>query len=258
MRILLTNDDGIDGPGLHALARALKAAGHDILIVAPAVDHSGFGAALGPLHVTGQVSYEDRQIEALLDVPAFALDGSPALCVFSTVLGGFGATPDLVVSGINAGQNQGRAVLFSGTVGAALTACQFGVPGMAVSMAKGADDEWHWDTAAACAAALVDSALEVGTAGVINVNVPNVRPHALRGFKTARLATGGNVQTSMVEKEPGTLELSFERFEPEPGTDVALLREGYVTLSLLAVARDIEDSMLDDIVKRLANEQLAR
>jgi 5'-nucleotidase len=257
MRILLTNDDGIDSPGLHALARAMKTCGHEVVIVAPAVDHSGYGSALGPLHTTGQVSFEDRKIEDLLDVEAYAVDGSPALCAFSAVLGGFGATPDLVVSGINAGQNQGRAVLFSGTVGAALTACQFGVPGMAVSLAKRTDDEWHWDTAAVCAASLLNAVREIGTSGVLNVNVPNVRPYAVRGFKKARLAIGGRVQTAMVEAGPGTLELNFERFEAEPGTDVALLRENYVTLSLISVARDLDDPALDAVVGRLTNKELA-
>lgn len=257
MRILLTNDDGIDAPGLHALARALKTCGHEVLIVAPALDHSGFGAALGPLHVTNQVTFEDRKIEDLLGVEAYAVDGSPALCAFSAALGGFGAIPDMVVSGINSGQNQGRAVLFSGTVGAALTACQFGVPAMAVSLARRPDDEWHWDTAAVCAASLVHAVEEIGTVGVLNVNVPNVRPYAVRGFKSGRLAIGGKVQTAMVEKEPGTLELSFERFEPEPGTDVAVLREGYVALSLIEVARDVQGDALAGLLGRLNNEELA-
>ena len=257
MRILLTNDDGINAPGLHALARTMKAAGHDITIVAPAEDHSGFGAGLGPLHVTGQVSFEDREIEELLGVPTFAVDGSPALCAFSAALGGFGEPPDMVVSGINAGQNQGRAVLFSGTVGAALTACQFGIPAMAVSLQKRPDDEWYWDTAGVCAASLVHAVRDIGTAGVLNVNVPNVRPYAVRGFKQGRLAIGGKVQTAMVEKEPGTLELSFERFEPEPGTDVAVLREGYVALSLIEVARDIKGDALDELLGRLTNDELA-
>jgi 5'-nucleotidase len=257
MRILLTNDDGIDAPGLHALARALKTCGHDVLIVAPAEDHSGYGAALGPLHVTGQVSFEDRKIEDLLGIPAFAVDGSPALCAFSAALGGFGDPPDMVVSGINAGQNQGRAVLFSGTVGAALTACQFGIPAMAVSLQKRPDDEWFWDTAAVCGASLIHAVQEIGTVGVLNVNVPNVRPYAVRGFKAGRLAIGGKVQTAMVEKEPGTLELSFERFEPEPGSDVAVLREGYVSLSLIEVARDVQGDALDGLLGRLVNDELA-
>jgi 5'-nucleotidase len=252
MRILLTNDDGIDAPGLHALARALKTCGHEVVIAAPARDYSGFGAALGALHVTGQVLFEDRKIEDLLHVEAYAVDGPPALCAFSGVLGGFGGSFELVVSGINAGQNQGRAVIFSGTVGAALAAVQFGVPAMAVSLAHRPDDVWHWDTAAVCAASLVDSVYEIGPVAVLNVNVPNVRPYDIRGLRSAPLAIGGKVQTAMVEKEPGALELSFERFEPQPGTDVALLREGYVTLTLLEVAREMGGATLDVIMSKIA------
>jgi 5'-nucleotidase len=257
MRILLTNDDGIDAPGLHSLARAVKTCGHDVVIVAPARDYSGFGAALGPLHLTGQVLFEDRKIEDLLNVEAYAVDGPPALCAFSAALGGFGDKPDLLVSGINAGQNQGRAVLFSGTVGAALAACQFGVPAMAVSLQHRPDDQWYWDTAAVCAASLVQSVYEIGPVAVLNVNVPNVRPYDVRGMRAAKLALGGMVQGTMVEKEPGALELNFERTEPIEGTDVALLREGYVTLSLIEVARDVQGEALESIVSQLTSDELA-
>jgi 5'-nucleotidase len=257
MRILLTNDDGIDAPGLHSLARAVKTCGHDVVIVAPARDYSGFGAALGPLHLTGQVLFEDRKIEDLLHVEAYAVDGPPALCAFSAALGGFGDKPDLLVSGINAGQNQGRAVLFSGTVGAALAACQFGVPAMAVSLQHRPDDQWYWDTAAVCAASLVQSVYDIGPVAVLNVNVPNVRPYDVRGMRAAKLALGGTVQGTMVEKEPGALELNFERTEPIEGTDVALLREGYVTLSLIEVARDVQGEALESIVSQLTSEELA-
>lgn len=257
MRILLTNDDGIDAPGLHSLARALRTCGHEIVIAAPARDYSGFGAALGPLHLTRQVLFEDRKIEDLLHVEAYAVDGPPGLCAFAAVLGGFGGSFDVVVSGINAGQNQGRAVIFSGTVGAALASVQFGVPAMAVSLAHRPDDVWHWDTAAVCAASLVDSVYEMGPVAVLNVNVPNVRPYDLRGMKVAPLALGGLVQTAMVEKEPGTLEMNFERFEPTPGTDVAVLREGYVSLTLIEVARDLQGEALDNIVAQLTREELA-
>jgi 5'-nucleotidase len=257
MRILLTNDDGIDAPGLHALAKALKTCGHDVVIAAPNRDYSGYGAALGPLHVTGQVLFEDRKIEDLLHVEAYAVDGPPGLCAFAGVLGGFGGGFDVVVSGINAGQNQGRAVIFSGTVGAALAACQFGVAAMAISLQHRPDDIWYWDTAAVCAASLVDSVRDIGPVAVLNVNVPNVRPYDLRGLKVAKLALGGQVQTAMVEKEPGALELNFERFEPTPDTDVAFLREGYVTLSLIEVARDLQGNALDRIVAQLTTDELA-
>jgi 5'-nucleotidase len=257
VRILLTNDDGIDGPGLHALARTLKTCGHEIVIVAPNRDYSGYGAALGPLHVTGQVLFEDREIEDLLGVEAYAVDGPPALCAFSVALGGFGGKPDLLVSGINAGANLGRAVLHSGTVGAALTACQFGVPAMAISLASRPDEELFWDTAAVCAASLVHSVHATGTDGVLNVNVPNRRPYAVRGMKAASLAVGGVVQSSMAEVQPGALEVTYGKTDPVPGTDIALLLEGWITLSLIEVARDVRGDAIDSLVKRLTNEELA-
>jgi len=257
VRILLTNDDGIDGLGLHALARALKTCGHEVVIAAPNRDYSGYGAALGPLHVTGQVLFEDREIEELLGVEAYAVDGPPALCAFSAALGGFGGKPDLLVSGINAGANLGRAVLHSGTVGAALTACQFGVPAMAISLAHRPDEEFYWDTAAVCAASLVHSAYETGTVGVFNVNVPNRRPCAVRGMKAATLAVGGVVQASMAEAGPGTLEINYGRSDPVPGSDIALLLDGWITLSLIEAGRDVAGGAIDTIVRRLTNEELA-
>jgi 5'-nucleotidase len=257
MRMLLTNDDGIDSPGLHSLAKVLATCGHNVVIAAPARDYSGFSAALGPLHLTGQILFETREIDGLLGMEAFAVDGPPALCAFSAALGGFGGGFDMVVSGINAGQNLGRAVLHSGTVGAALTAAQFGVPAMAVSLQHRSDDVWLWETAAVCAAALVNVAAEVCASGILNVNVPNVRPYAVRGFRRAALAIGGTVQAAAVEKEPGALEINFERTTPRPDTDVALLAEGYVTISLIEAARDVEGPALDAFVARLTNAELA-
>ena len=257
MRIVLTNDDGIDAPGLTALAQALKTCGHEVVIVAPQRDYSGFGAALGPLHVDNQVVFEAREIEALVGVEAYAVDGPPALCAFSVALGGFGELPDVLVSGINAGANLGRAVLHSGTVGAALTASQFGIPSMAISLGSHGAAEKHWDTAAVCAASLVHSVHATGTVGALNVNVPNVRPYAVRGLKMATLALRGTVQARMDETTPGTLELNFERAEQDPGTDVALLQEGWITLSLIEAARDVDPASLRTIVDRLSLDELA-
>lgn len=261
VRIVVTNDDGIDGPGLHALARVLKTCGHDVVIVAPAQDCSGFGAALGPLHVTGQVAFEAREVEALLGIDAYAVDGPPGLCAFSVVLGGFGAKPDLVVSGINAGANMGRAVLFSGTVGAALAANQFGVPAMAVSLGSRPDSEEHyWDTAAACAASLVHQAHDLGTTGVLNINVPNSRPYAIKGLKATRLAVGGVVQARMDEVAPGTLEVNYGSGGAAnlvEGTDVEALLSGWVSVSLIEPIRDVAGDGIDTLVAQLTNQELA-
>ena len=134
MKVLVTNDDGIESAGLHALVRALVGDGRDVVVAAPDCDMSGSGAAIGHIHADEHIDAELVELPGLPGVPAYAVDGPPALCVLSARLGGFGEPPDLVVSGINPGCNTGRAVLHSGTVGAALTAANFGCRGIAVSI----------------------------------------------------------------------------------------------------------------------------
>ncbi|MGH9214633.1 MAG: 5'/3'-nucleotidase SurE [Acidimicrobiales bacterium] len=134
MKVLVTNDDGVGSPGLHALARALVDDGHDVIVVAPDREMSGSAAAIGQVHVEAGIDAERVDLPRLNGVPAYAVAGPPGLCVLTARLGGFGDPPELVVSGINPGCNTGRAVLHSGTVGAALTAANFGCRGLAVSI----------------------------------------------------------------------------------------------------------------------------
>src|SRR5207302_8957593 len=100
MRVLITNDDGVGAPGLAALAVAMVGLGHDVVVAAPLDDRSGSGAAIGPVH-TGEGVRVSRMSIAGVDVPVHGIDGPPALAVMAARLGGFGAPPDLVVSGIN-------------------------------------------------------------------------------------------------------------------------------------------------------------
>jgi 5'-nucleotidase len=134
MKVLVTNDDGVESAGLHALVRALVDDGRDVVVVAPDRDMSGSGAAIGQIHRDEHIDAELVELPGLAGVPAYAVDGPPGLCVLAARLGGFGDPPELVVSGINPGCNTGRAVLHSGTVGAALTAANFGGRGLAVSI----------------------------------------------------------------------------------------------------------------------------
>jgi len=132
---LLTNDDGIHSPGLLAVAEAVCDLG-DLLMVAPVTQQTGMGRGIPPM--------TDRQIrrEAVTvgcqDMPAYGLTGSPAQAVLYGVLALAphicGRKPDLVISGINYGENLGTCVTASGTVGAALQAAELGVPGLAVSL----------------------------------------------------------------------------------------------------------------------------
>ncbi|MCZ7527436.1 MAG: 5'/3'-nucleotidase SurE [Acidimicrobiia bacterium] len=235
MRILVTNDDGVDAPGLAALAGALSRAGHEILVVAPADDRSGSSAAIGPLHRLGPVPMVEHRWPDQPDVPVFSLDVPPAVAVYAACLGGFGPVPDLVASGINPGPNTGHLVLHSGTVGAALTAAGLGVSGLAVSLMIG--DELHWDTAAAFAAASVPWFTGDGAAPrVLNVNVPNVPLAEVRGVRDAELAPYGTVWTATAGSDGRHLQLEFTGDAPpaEPGTDLALLLDGFVAVTPLA------------------------
>jgi 5'-nucleotidase len=134
MKVLVTNDDGIESVGLHALVRALVADGRDVVVVAPDSDRSGSGAAIGHINIQEPIESTRVELPGLPGVPAYSIDGPPGLCVLAARLGGFGTPPDLIVSGINPGCNTGRAVLHSGTVGAALTGANFGLSGLAVSI----------------------------------------------------------------------------------------------------------------------------
>jgi len=237
MRVLVTNDDGVFAPGLAALALAVASEGHDVLIAAPSGECSGAGAALCPLHLTGKIAYSPVTLPGLEPVPTRAVDGPPALAVLSACLGGFGPPPDAVVSGINAGGNTGRAVLHSGTVGAALTAANFGRPAMAVSLALGTPA--HWETAATTAAALLPWLDKLKPPSVLNVNVPNVPRAHVRGVCAAGLADAGTVQAAVIEEDDSeTLELTLPSPRPvSVGTDSHAVAEGYVVLTVLSGLR---------------------
>jgi 5'-nucleotidase len=230
VRVLVTNDDGVAAPGIRAVALGLLEAGHEVTVIAPAQDCSGFGAALGPLHVTGKIDFERATIDGL-DAPAYAVAGPPALCVFAACLGGWGEAPEMVVSGINLGANTGRAILHSGTVGAALTGLNFGCPGLAVSQV--ASEPQLWPTAAFVAVALVGHRSAWPDDVVLNLNVPNAPLERVAGIVPAALEGGGTVRSALIEREAGVLEwhLPDRRPVPREGTDNHWLAEGYATVT---------------------------
>jgi len=129
--ILVTNDDGIDSPGLWAAVEAVLSLG-EVLVVAPDRQWSGGGRAMPP-DVSGRLRYAPRTVQGK-QVPAFSVDASPALAVVHAVLELALRRPALVVSGINHGLNPATEVTVSGTVGAALEGAAFGIPALAVSL----------------------------------------------------------------------------------------------------------------------------
>ncbi|MFD0599851.1 5'/3'-nucleotidase SurE [Catellatospora coxensis] len=184
-RVLITNDDGIEAPGLHRLAFAAAAAGFDVVVAAPARDSSGASAAISAVAQDGRIVVEERKLPDLDGVPAYAVTGTPALAALIATRGAFGDPPDVVLSGVNRGANAGPAVLHSGTVGAALTGATYGCHGLAVSLdlADGdlTDDDRHWDTAAGYAVALLRLLDGLPKETVLNLNVPDLPAEQVRG-----------------------------------------------------------------------------
>src|SRR6201985_2908185 len=114
MRALITNDDGIDSPGVRILAQVAVAAGLEVTVAAPNGERSGTSAMMSALEAGGRLLVEERKLDGLEDVPTLAVRATPAMIAFVAVHGGFGGRPDLVLSGINRGPNLGRAILHSG------------------------------------------------------------------------------------------------------------------------------------------------
>ena len=138
--ILLTNDDGIKSPGLWAAAQALSMLGY-VHVVAPREQFSGAGRSL-PTTTDGRVSPQEVEVNGQT-WPVYAVGGSPAQAVLHGLLEILPVRPDLVVSGINFGENIGNGVTISGTIGAALEAASYGVPALAVSLETDPQHHFH-------------------------------------------------------------------------------------------------------------------
>lgn len=241
MLALITNDDGIESPGLRQLALSAKESGLDIIVAAPERESSGSSASLTGLTDDERVVIEKRTLSGLDDDPVFAVAGSPGLIALLATRGAFGDQPDLVLSGINLGANAGYAVAHSGTVGAVVTASVNGLRGMAFSLdvrglfAK--DGERHWQTAGTFVPQLVKLLLSLPPATVLNVNVPDMPAERVRGLRRARFGGFGQVQLAVAERGSGFVRTALKEatdHQPEPGTDMALLLEGYATVTPLA------------------------
>jgi 5'-nucleotidase len=233
-RVLVTNDDGIDSPGLHALAGLAVDVGLEVLVAAPARESSGASASLGAVEEHGRVVIEPRPIEALPGVESLAVRAAPAFIVRAALHGAFGSEPDLVLSGINQGPNTGHAVLHSGTVGAAMTAATYGRRSLAVSLAAGGD-QWRWSTAVKIARPVVEWLLEPGKVTVLNLNVPNTASERVRGLRRAPLASFGAVQTKVTEVGYGYVQLEYSEIDPtnEPDSDAGLLAHNWACITPL-------------------------
>lgn len=179
--ILITNDDGVRSPGLRAAAAAAAQFG-DVLVAAPQSQQTGMSRSLSPGPDTGVIEATTVAIQGRA-YPAYGIHASPALCVVHAVLELTQRPPDLCISGVNYGENIGRTISASGTVGAALEASAFGIPALAVSRGAPLDmhrasnfDQLDWAASQSVIRRFVPLVLERGLpegVDALNINVPD-------------------------------------------------------------------------------------
>lgn len=236
MRALITNDDGIDSPGLVPIAHAALEAGYEVLVAAPNKQYSGAGASLaGEPEESGFKITEARPRRLSAEIDAIAVHASPALIAYGAVLEFFGDRPDVLLSGVNLGPNVGPAVVHSGTVGAALTAAAMRIPALAVSMSTMRPRRWK--TAQEIISRVLPAVPKLPLDGrILNLNIPD-RPMAdvrgIRATSLGRYADGVDRAADQVKMLLGGDAIVNLLSEFEEGTDGLMLSQGWATLSLV-------------------------
>lgn len=264
MAILLTNDDGIDAPGLAALEEALAGL-DDLYISAPAQNQSGVGMAIS----VGRALRVKRYPDSKFGSRRAAVAGTPADSVkygLEHLLGG--RKPRLVVSGINHGPNLGRNVRCSGTVGAACEAATSGVPSVAVS--TGHEIPPVWEGAKHYARRVAEMALRMADSGrhgafLLNLNVPGLPADRIRGLVTAPHGLGGFQDFLRVQPDGETYQMdgAWVEMEPDSNCDAAAFLADYAVVTpmqfdmthhgLLAALREDWRGQLADCEERIKN-----
>ena len=239
MRILCTNDDGIHAEGLACLERIAGALSDDIWVVAPEIEQSGASRALTlsiPLRVR---KLEDRR---------FAVAGTPTDCVELAVQELIeGAKPDLVLSGVNRGQNIAEDVTLSGTVAGALQGMALGIPSIALSQAMRIFDDSEramYETAEAYGPAIVQRLMEVGwPAGevVMNVNFPDVAPADVSAVEVTRQGRRdfkhmhAERRTDLRGRDYYWMGFMGKLSNPPAGTDLRAIYDGKISVTPLHI-----------------------
>ncbi len=230
MRILLTNDDGILADGIFALYQQLKTIA-DVTVVAPAVEQSAAGHGITlyqPLRV--------RKMSREKGYSGYAVSGTPADCVKFAIKMLFPKPPDLVVSGINMGPNVGLAVLYSGTVSAAMEGVVLGLPAVAISLGTKQDPDFTYAAkfAKKIARAVHKNGLPQGT--LLNVNVPALPEKMIKGVRITRHGKSRVVENFDKRLDPQLRDyfwLSGELVAVEDGTDIdaTALKNGEISVT---------------------------
>ena len=239
MKILISNDDGIESPGLHALAKHLATIGM-VTVVAPHRERSTAGHSLTlhkPLRITSHGNH------------FYSTSGTPADCIYLGIREILKSSPDLIVSGINRGANLGSDVHYSGTVAAAREGALMSIPSYAVSLVDlhqtiphYPQENFRFDMAGEIACAIVKKTMGITFPphSLLNINIPNMDAAKIAGHKITKQGFRfyANEVTKRLDprgKDYFWLGGNYLRFEGGEDTDCFALNEGFVTITPITI-----------------------
>ncbi len=254
MKILITNDDGIYAPGIHALANLLSKE-HDVYMYAPHDEKSGVGHSFTFLHPLRIFEHNHQNYRA------FAITGTPVDCVR---LGAYhmteewGIRPDCIVSGINRGANIGTDVLYSGTASAAMEACLLAYPALAVSCV-GREEPLHYESAAQYAKQVIDLGLifDLPPLIMLNLNVPDAAYEKIAGMQICKLGTCNysNNYRKCIDPRGNDYYWLDDQMNPteDHESDIEWISKGFATLTPIESDRTAYTYL--DKLKAIANQK---
>lgn len=237
MRILLTNDDGVEAEGLRILRRIAGQISDDVWICAPASEQSAASRGVSLHHPVRLKKIDDK---------VFSVSGTPTDSVIVAMKDVFANhPPDLVLSGVNRGQNMAEDITFSGTVAGALQGMQMGVPSIALSLAKGfqGENSLPWETAETHGPRIIQTLLEAGWPKnvIMNINFPDCAPDAVKGVQMTQQGHR-DFQMSGIDKRPHPrggyyywLTYGAKLSNPPKGVDLRAIYDGYISITPLHV-----------------------
>ncbi len=234
MQILISNDDGVEAPGIAALQKGLADMA-SLVLVAPDRDRSGASNSL-----TLDSPIRARQLAENI----ISVSGTPTDCVHLALTGLLDQEPDMVISGINAGANMGDDVLYSGTVAAAMEGRFLGLPSIAISLASqpGSDSLTHYDSAVQVARFLIKRLRHAPFPAntILNVNVPDLPWDEIQGIQSTRLGHRHKAEPVIKDADPRGRPIYWvgppgAEQDAGEGTDFHALRNGYVSVTPIHV-----------------------
>lgn len=240
MKLLLSNDDGVHSPGLHALEKYLSTLG-ETTVVAPDRNRSAASNSLTLHRPLRTFKLRDNY---------YSVNGTPTDCVHLAINGLLHEKPAMVVSGINQGANLGDDVLYSGTVAAATEGRFLGFPAIAVSLVG--ESLVHYDTAAEFTKMIIQKLIDKPLApnSILNINVPDLPISEVKGIKVCRLGYRHQSEPIITERDPRGHEIFWvgppgSEQDAGPGTDFHAVNQGYVSVTPLKVDLTAHQSLAE-------------